>query len=149
MQLYEDNILDNAKVCKGSHATSLFFPKLKEHNNYWTSDNFYDFGKKTCYDETYYDETCTLTCKMIAIIFISRMYHESNPMKKGFRVLLKLHFEVDTSNDVANANLIRIHDAPINMDEKDYLFLCLRTQLREFFRDILSVNNAKTKYNVI
>ena len=56
--------------------------------------------------------------------------------------MLNLDLEVDTAFDVSNANDIRTSNVPINMDENDALHTFFLTQLRLFFKDMLTGNNA-------
>ena len=78
------------------------------------------------------DETHALTCGIVAIMFPCRIHHA----KKGFRIELQLHFEVDASCDGSNANSMISHNASIKMDENDALCTYFLTQLRLFFKDM-------------
>ena len=73
----------------------------------------------------YSDETHALTCGMVVIMFPCRMHHA----KQGFSIELQLHFEVDASCNVSNANDIRSHNASIKMDENDALCTYFLTQI--------------------
>ena len=63
--------------------------------------------------------------------------------------MLHLDLEVNTSFDVSNANDIRRCNAPINMDENDALHTFFLTQLRLFFKDMITGNNAKIEDDFI
>ena len=65
-------------------------------------------------------------------------------MKQLFRIVLQLHFDIEKFCNVASANKMRTHEAPINMDEKKSLYQFLRIQLKEFFKHMLSGTNSES-----
>ena len=93
-----------------------FFPEFKEENNFYNSEDYYNCENK------YSEETRALTCSIIVRVFLCLIHHATNPMKQGFRIVLQLHFEADQFCDVENANGMRLHEAPIKIDENDGLF---------------------------
>ena len=59
------------------------FMDLKDEQIKFTSEDFYNCDEKVCSDETH-----GLTCGMVKISFSCTIYHETNPMKQGWRVVL-------------------------------------------------------------
>ena len=105
----------------------VFFPDSKEDKKFYDSDDFCECENKTCKEETN-----ALTYGLVARALSCIMHHVTNPMKRRFRVLLQLHFKVDTFCDIPDTNKVMMHEATINMDENDYLFEYLCKKLADF-----------------
>ena len=71
------------------------------------------------------------------------MCYATNPMKQGFSIVLKLHFDVDRHCNIRNSDKMRASEAPISMSANDGLFKYLGTQLEFFVKGTLSGINCK------
>ena len=64
----------------------------------------------------------TLTRGLVAYMSPFQIHHATNSMKQGCCIVLQLHFEVDTFCNISDVNVMRMCEAPINMDENYCLF---------------------------